>query len=202
MNFGIWSVSSTLPTLVKEMESYYKGKIRFTDSSEGFKAIIKADRNWFAVICFSIALVPLLFSWLLVAMVIYRGFPRQSTAPLLNWFVAWTLICVFVIRTCLWHTQGKTIVTIKLESFIVEKKMDMFNRKKTYRLNRRINLYIQNRDIETNGWMIRRNYMFTSKTKTVAFNYENKTIRLVDWLRQEEAELLISRLNKYFTNKV
>lgn len=76
----------------------------------------------------------------------------------------------------------------------IQKQNDIFSKRKYFELNKIKNLHVQNRDIEKTPYFTRRNYLFTDKTKTVAFEYEHKTIRAVDWLNITDANFVIQML--------
>jgi len=95
----------------------------------------------------------------------------------------------------LWHTIGKTKISIQNSKLTIRKQNDIFSNPKHFELDKIQNLHIQNRDIEKTKYFTRSNYLLTDKTKTIAFEYENRTITAIDWLNITDANYLLNKLN-------
>ena len=163
------------------------------ESSNNLELNIPSDKNWFLVI----VMTPFILIWLFVEVYVIPNFIFTNIQNILSslfWFCGWTFIGVIVIRMWLWHTIGQTKILVENNMLKIQKKNDIFSKEKKFELNKVENLHIQNRDIERTKFVIRPNYLFTDKTKTIAFRYRQKTIRAVDWLNITDAEYVVTKL--------
>jgi len=171
------------------------GNIRFVETSAKKEISIPSDKNWFLVIVFT----PFILIWLLVEFYVIPNFifsDLQNISTSLFWFLGWTFAGLFAIRVWLWHVAGRTSLIVNNKLLTIKRRKDIFSRTKQFELSKIKNLHIQNRDIETSRYYIRLNYLYTSKTKSVAFNYDLKVIRAVDWLDESDAAFVITKLNQ------
>jgi hypothetical protein len=175
------------------MNSAQSSRIRHHEISGGIELIVFSDRNWLLVI----VLTPIIFIWFLASIFIGIGFiiNMRNGFPPFIWVCGWTAAGIFAIRTWLWHAAGKTKIYIQNNGLIIWRQNDIFSKTKRFELIKISNLHIQNRDIERTPYYIRRNYLFTNKTKSIAFEYEARTIRVVDWLNASDADFVLNKLN-------
>lgn len=171
------------------MDNSYSGHIKFKETLDGMELRIPADKNRFLVVVFT----PFILIWLFVEVFVFPGFISNGSMPI-TWFCGWTACGVLAIRMWLWHTVGQTKIFIQNNTLTIRKQNDLFAKQKNFDLNKIQNLHIQNRDIEKTQFFTRRNYLFTDKTKTIAFMYEHKTIRAVDWLNITDANFVFNKL--------
>ena len=175
------------------MNDIYRGQIKLIESSNNLELNIPSDKNWFLVI----VMTPFILIWLFVEAYVIPNFiftNIQNIFSSLFWFCGWTFIGVIVIRMWLWHTIGQTKILVENNTLTIKKKNDIFSKEKNFELDKVGNLHIQNRDIERTKFFIRPNYLFTNKTKTIAFLYGQKTIRAVDWLNMTDANFVFTKL--------
>ena len=174
------------------MDSAYNSQIKFKESYNGFEILIPSKRNWFLVIGFSLFIL----IWFVVEAFVLMSFILYSTNnsfPFI-WICGWTAAGIFAIRMWLWHTVGKTSISVQNGRLTIWKQNDIFSKAKQFDLDKIQNLHILNRNIEKSAYYIRPNYLFTDETKSIAFEYENSTIRVVDWLNMNDANWVVSRL--------
>jgi len=174
------------------MDSAHSSQIKFKESYNGFEIIIPSKRNWFLVIGFSLFIL----IWFVVEAFVLMSFILYSTNnsfPFI-WICGWTAAGIFAIRMWLWHAMGKTSISIQNDQLTLWRQHDIFSKSKQFELGKIQNLHIQNRDIERSAYFVRPNYLFSDETKTIAFEYENRTIRAVDWLTSTDANWVMSRL--------
>ena len=93
-----------------------------------------------------------------------------------------------------WHIFGKTIITKGVDILTLRKKWKLLSRTQQFELLEIKRYFIQDRDIETRNFMTRKNYLFSNCTKTFALEYQNRTVRVVDWINLNDAEFLITTL--------
>ena len=174
------------------MDDTYNGHIKSKDLFNGVELKIPSDKNWFLVI----VLTPFILIWLFVEIFIVPSFTFniQNGFPPLIWVCGWTAAGGFAIRMWLWHTIGKTKISIYNNKLTIQKQNDIFSKTKHFELGRIKNFHVQNRDIEKTRYFTRRNYLFTDKAKTIGFEYENKIIRAVDWLNIADATYVMNKL--------
>ena len=171
----------------------YNGHIKVTESLSTVELKIPSDKNWFLVITlFPVILIWLLIEIFIVPQLIFSNVTGGST--FLFWICGWTFGGAFAIRMWLWHTIGKTKISVQNNILTIKKQNDLFSKQKHFELKKVQNIHIQNRDIERTQFIIRRNYLFSNKTKTVAFIYEHRTIRMVDWLDLIDATFVLDKL--------
>jgi len=174
------------------MDNHCSENIKFYETSNGVELKVSADKNWLSVI----VLTPFILIWLVVEIFIVPSFILniQNSFPPLIWVCGWTAAGAFAIRMWLWHTVGRTKISIQNNKLTILKQNDIFSKQKHFKLDKIQNLHIQNRDIEKTPYFTRRNYLFTDKTKTIAFEYENRTIRAIDWLNINDANCVMNKL--------
>ena len=174
------------------MDSDHNTHIKFNETPNGFEILIPSKRNWFLVIGFSFFLL----IWFVVEAFVLMSFILYSTInsfPYI-WICGWTAAGLFALRMWLWHAVGKTRISIQNNLLTIWKQHDIFSKLKQFELGKIHNLHIQNRDVERSAYYIRPNYLFTDETKTIAFEYDGRVIRAVDWLNINDANWVISRL--------
>lgn len=96
----------------------------------------------------------------------------------------------------LWNTFGKTILEISKTQIRISKKNNLFYKTKIYKKDEIQKIIIQNRDVESNGYFTRPNYIFSNSNQTIAIQNKNKIVRLVDWLKVDEAKSGVEKINK------
>ena len=173
-----------------KMDHSYKGKIRFIDDNKKLTLIIPSDRNLFLVI----TVIPFIFIWLFVELYVFPKFFMNDTKANFVWFLGWTFCGIYLIRLWVWHVLGKTIFIIDNGFLIIKKRADIFLKSKRFDISKTENLHIQNRYIEKTKYFTKLNSLFTDKTKTIVFQYNSKTIRAVDWLSQNDAIFVLTKL--------
>jgi hypothetical protein len=174
------------------MDSDHSGQIKFRENYNGFEILIPSKRNWFLVIGFSLFILIwfVVEIFVLLSFILYRS---NNSFPFI-WICGWTAAGLFAIRMWIWHTLGKTMISIQSSQLIIWRQNDIFSKQKQFDLGKIRNLHIQNRDVEKSAYYVRPNYLFTDETKTIAFEYENRTIRAVDWLNGTDANWVVSKL--------
>jgi hypothetical protein len=170
--------------------------MQVTASFHKSEIVIPADKNWFLVIVFA----PVILVWafieiIVVPVIIISNLKNNFELPLF-WFIGWTAWGLFAIKLWLWHVAGKTVFHIHDKTLTIQKRRNLFSKPKHYQIDKIANLHIQNRDIERTKYFTRPNYLFTDKTKTVAFEYESVVIRAVDWLTEKDATTVLSKLKE------
>lgn len=91
---------------------------------------------------------------------------------------------------------GKTILSIQNNKLIIKKKFDFISSSKYISLTGITDLMILNKDIESTRYFTRPNYLFSTNTKSIIFNDGSFKITAVDWINQEDAELIIKILSE------
>jgi hypothetical protein len=174
------------------MDNHYSGHIKYKETSNGAELKVSSDKNWFLVVVFT----PFILIWLFVEIFIVPSFILniQNGFPFLIWVCGWTAAGAFAIRMWLWHTVGKTKISIQNNKLTIWKQNDIFSKPKHFEIEKIKNLHIQNRDVEKTRYFTRPNYLFTDETKTIAFEYENRIIRAVDWLNITDANYVKDKL--------
>jgi hypothetical protein len=175
------------------MDNAYTGHIKSKTILNGMELKIPSDKNWFLVTAFTLFIL----IWLFVEIFIIPGFifsNIQNGLTSLLWVCGWTACGAFAIRMWLWHTFGQTILSIQNNTLTIRKQNDIFSKQKHYDLDKIQDLHIQSRDIERTKYFVRPNHLFTDKTKTIAFIYEHKTTRAIDWLNMTDANYVFSKL--------
>lgn len=162
---------------------------------DGVELKIPSDKNWFLVIF----LLPFILIWgpSEVVVILLLIFKAQDFIYFYTWVFAWTGGGLFIFRTWLWHAFGKTIISIEGNTLAIRKQMDIFIKPKLFQIDKIKYLHIQNRDIETTMYFTRRHYLFSDKTRTIAFEYENRIVRAVDWLDADDAFYVFNKLRVF-----
>lgn len=169
-------------------------RIRFVEDNDRKVIVIPSTKNWFFIIVF----FPFLLVWLAVELFIpvLIIFNLKAILSFGAWIVGWTGIGLLITKIWIWEAFGKTVLYIKEDELIIKKRFDLISSTKYFKLIGITDLSILNKDIETTRYFTRPNYLFSSKTKSIIFNYGFLKVNVVDWINQEEAELIIDVLNK------
>ncbi|MGM9475869.1 hypothetical protein ACS5PU_05535 [Pedobacter sp. GSP4] len=169
-------------------------RIRFVEDNDRKVIVIPSTKNWFFIIFF----FPFLLVWLAVELFIPVLIIINLKAILSfgAWIVGWTGIGLLITKIWIWEAFGKTVLYLKEDELIIKKRFDLISSTKYFKLIGITDLSILNKDIETTRYFTRPNYLFSSKTKSIIFNYGFLKVNVVDWINQEEAELIIDVLNK------
>jgi hypothetical protein len=169
-------------------------RISFVENNDKKEFVISSTKNWFFIIAFA----PFLLVWLAVELFIPILILANLNAisSLGIWFLGWTVIGVFIVKTWIWEVFGKTILSIKNSKLIIKKKFDFISSSKYINLIGITDLMILNKDIESTRYFTRPNYLFSTNTKSINFNYGSSKINAVNWINQEEAELIIKILSE------
>ena len=169
-------------------------RIRFIEDNHKKEFVISSTKNWFIIIFFA----PFISAWLAVELfvpiLIFTNL--NAIAYLGAWFVGWTAIGLLIVKTWIWEAFGKTILSIQYNELIIKKRFDFISSSKHINLAEITDLMILNKDIERTKYFTRPNYLFSKNTKSIIFNYGSSKITAVDWINQEEAELIIKILHE------
>ena len=106
------------------------------------------------------------------------------------------LVFIFFLYLWLWNTFGVTYLEISESKIIVSKKYNIFYKTKKIETNEIQKIFVQNRDVESNGYSTRLNYLFSNSNQSIAIETKSKIIRLVDWLKIDDANKAIAQINK------
>jgi len=169
-------------------------RISFAENNDKKEFVISSTKNWFFIIAFA----PFLLVWLAVelffSIIILANLKAISSLSI--WLLGWTAIGLFFIKTWLWEVFGKTILSIQNNKLIIKKKFDFISSSKYISLTGITDLMILNKDIESTRYFTRPNYLFSTNTKSIIFNDGSSKITAVDWINQDDAELIIKILSE------
>jgi hypothetical protein len=171
--------------------------IKYQNLTNGLRIIVPSRRKYFI----SIVSIPFVLCWIFIELIIiplmiYKNSANFLSSIMIFWLAGWTFMGILITRICIWQLIGKTILQFENDKLIIYKKWDLFYKSKSYEIFKLKDLHIINRDIESNRFFIRPNYLFTTKTKGIEFNYELKTVRMVDWLEYTDAENILETMKQ------
>jgi hypothetical protein len=171
--------------------------IKCQNLTNGPRIIVPSRRKYFI----SIALIPFILCWIFIELIIiplmiYKNPTNFLSSKMIFWFTGWTFMGICIIRISIWQLIGKTILQFENNKLIIRKKWDLFYKSKTYEILKLKDAHVINRDIESNRFFIRPNNLFTSKTKSIEFNYDFKAIRMIDWLEYSDAENILETMKQ------
>lgn len=172
--------------------------------SETKKIIIKNKVNWLIALVLPVPITVLIVIILIIfPITIISNYNSSSFSnsliSIINYSVAFFIFPIAFLTVFLylwlWNTLGKTILAVTKTEIRLSKKSKLFYKTKTYKISEIKKIYIENRDVETNGYSIRLNYLFSKSNQTIAIEYNDSKVRIFGWISKEEANKIIYDIN-------
>jgi len=170
-------------------------RIKFFEDNNKKEIVVPATKNWFFIIIF----LPVILIWLAVEVFVVPILTIANLDHILSfvpWIVGWTAIGLFIIKIWAWEAFGKTILLIREDELLIKKKFDFISSTKYFKLMDITYLMVLDKEVETTKYFTRKNYLFSSNTKSVVFNYGFLRVNAVEWINQDEAQQIIDVLSK------
>jgi hypothetical protein len=177
------------------MEAIYNGRAIFEDTFQGIEITIPAKRNLFIMLFLSFWLCGWAVGELFALGSVMGDEMGGAGIFILFWLILWSLGGIMVISTLRWYLIGKEVITLGNGEISIEKKGNMFSKKKTYDLHQAKNFRVQE-DINPNADFKGRGNHITAYANTgaIRFDYGMKTIKFGMEIDEAEANFMLQRL--------
>lgn len=171
-------------------------RFQIENTSDGFRAVIPAQRNWFAILF----LIVWMGGWAFGEITVLRQLtnPNEKTpmAFLSFWLAFWTLGGAWAVITVLWQFVGREIITANLSELSRRIEIMSFGRTFTYRASEVRSL--RTSDSSANPFTSQQKFFppfFGPQIGPIVFDYGAQTVRMGQSLEEAEAKLLIRELS-------
>jgi hypothetical protein len=184
------------------MEQPFLGIAKVTESIQGIRIEIPSKKYWALIAFLLFWLLGWLMGELFAISVLFMGEFNFSSFFIMLWFLGWTTGGFFVIKIITWMILGAEIIVIDSMELSIQKKGNIFFKKKVYDVREVKNFMVNPKITFDNalGISYNRNMSYNAGGG-FKFSYGFKTIQLATALDDSEAEYLFELIKskRFFT---
>lgn len=179
------------------------------DTTFGINIRIPSKKKWFGIFFTGFMLI----GWALIEFQLGRliiftlsdfDFPELAYILFIfpiGYLVCWTAIGILMLVDWLWQIMGFEEIIISDDSFIINKRIPIWNRSKRYNLEHVVSARVSNPT--ATFWNTSSGNSILGKTNgKLAFDYGTKTIRFGNNLEEAEAKQILKDIQSKFPNIV
>jgi hypothetical protein len=173
--------------------------------NDNFFINIKSYKNWFLI--FTLCFVFIITSFLITLYSSFIFFEKQYfiIAPLL----ITTLMAIIAARQLIWILKGVIKVEINKTELVIQKNITTFSKYKCYYIEDIESVSIENlyylkaiNKLPFGSIHLSLITAFKRDSKSIVINYRQKEIEILDNLTNQDANLVLKKINYFLANKV